>query len=90
VDWVAFDVPDASVDYVVETFDLQDTDTIMYLYDSDGERLLDWNDEAEAGTHASRLHFNPYHAGIYYVKIVPYDPTVGDCDLAYSVRVQVQ
>ena len=90
VDWVAFEVPDASQDYVIETFDLADTDTVIYLYDSDGERLLDWNDDAGLGTHASRLYFNPYHAGAFYVKIVQYDPTAGGCTTGYSVRVTVQ
>ena len=90
VDWVTFEVPDASKDYVIETFDLADADTVIYLYDSDGERLLDWNDDAGPGTHASRLLFNPYHAGAFYVKIVQYDPTAGGCATGYSVRVTVQ
>ncbi|HEC36404.1 MAG TPA: PKD domain-containing protein, partial [Anaerolineae bacterium] len=90
VDWIAFEVPDPSVDYLVETFDLNDTDTVIYLYDSDGERLLDWNDDAAPGVAASRLTFDPYHAGTFYVKIVQYDPSTGGCDQAYSVRVTAQ
>jgi len=87
VDWIAFDVLNPALDYLIETFDLSDTDTVIYLYDSDGERLLDWNDDAAPGTSASRLLFNPYHTGTFYVKIVQYDPSTGGCDQEYSVRV---
>lgn len=91
VDWVAFDVPDSSVDYVIETFDLaSNADTVIYLFDSDRERLLDWNDDAQPGVRASRLYFNPYHAGTFYVKIVHYHANVGDCDIGYSIRVAAQ
>jgi subtilisin-like proprotein convertase family protein len=91
VDWVVFDVEDAGVNYVIETFDLDPSaDTIIYLYDSDGERLLDWNDDAEPGTVASYLYFNPYHAGTFYVRVVHYDSGVEDCDTQYSIRVIAQ
>jgi uncharacterized repeat protein (TIGR01451 family) len=91
VDWIAFEVVDASVDYVIETYALSGgADTVIYLYDSDGQRLLDWNDDAEQGTVASRLHFNPYHSGPFYLKIVQYNPNLGDCDMGYSVHISPQ
>jgi hypothetical protein len=90
-DWVVFEVENVSVDYVIETFDLDsNADTVIYLYDSDGERLLDWNDEAGPGDPASRLYFGPYHAGSFYVEMRHYDPAVGACDTGYSIRVTVQ
>jgi hypothetical protein len=91
VDWIAFEVTDESVDYVIETFALAGgADTVIYLYDSDGQQLLDWNDDASSGTLASRLLFNPYHTGTFYVKIVQYDSDVGDCDVGYGARVAPQ
>jgi hypothetical protein len=91
VDWVAFDVPDASVDYAIETSDLAaTTDTVIYVYDSDQQRLLDWNDDAGPGTHASYLYFNPYHAGRYYIKVVQFDANAGGCDASYAIHVTAQ
>lgn len=89
-DWIAFTVVSDTVDYVIETFDLAGSDTVLYLYDSDGERLLDWNDDAGPGTLASRLDFNPYHAGVFYLQVVNYDPAVAGCDVRYSIRVTAQ
>jgi hypothetical protein len=89
-DWVRFDVPDPEVDYVIETLALEGADTVIYLYDSDKERLLDWNDDATQLTQASALDFNPYQAATFYLKIVNYDPEVGSCDIGYAVRVTAQ
>jgi PKD repeat protein len=89
-DWIAFDVPDAGVDYIIETFDLIGADTVVYLYDSDGVSLLDWNDDTGPTSLASYLYFNPYHAGTFYIQIVDYDPDAAGCDVAYSVRVTAQ
>jgi hypothetical protein len=91
VDWVAFDVPDSSVDYAIETSDLAaSTDTVIYVYDSDQQRLLDWNDDAGPGKHASYLYFNPYHTGRYYIKIVQFDASAGSCDASYAIHVTAQ
>jgi len=90
-DWVAFDVPDDTVDYVIETFNLVGgADTVIYLFDSDGQTLLDWNDDADPSVHASRLNFNPYHTGTFYVAVVSYDPAATGCRVGYSIRVTIQ
>jgi len=89
-DWIAFDVSDPDFDYVIETFQLEGADTVIYLYDSDGVALLDWNDDVSPSSLASYLYFNPYHAGTFYAKIVNYDPQVSGCAIAYSVRVTAQ
>jgi len=87
VDWIAFEVADANTDYVIQTLDLAGADTVIYLYDSGGERLLDWNDDASAATRASHLRFDPYHTGTFYVRIENYNPELGGCDVSYSIRV---
>jgi hypothetical protein len=89
-DWITFQVTDTNTVYIVETFDLSGADTVIYLYDSDGVRLLDWNDDAAPGSSASRLTFHPYHIGTFYVRIVNYDPSVSGCGIGYSVRVAAQ
>ena len=89
-DWITFEVTDTNAVYLIETFDLSGADTVIYLYDSDGVRLLDWNDDAAPRTTASRLTFHPYHTGTFYVRIVNYDPSVSGCDIGYSVRVAAQ
>jgi hypothetical protein len=89
-DWISFEVVDPDVDYVIETFNLIGSDTVIYLYDSNGVTLLDWNDEPNPMTWASRLDFNPFHAGTFYVKVVNYDQGVAGCGIGYSVRVTAQ
>ncbi len=87
-DWVSFTVDNFSVAYNIETLDVSDgTDTVIYLYDSDGTTLLDWNDDATPGAFVSRLRFNPYHSGTFYLQIKAYDSEVADCEAAYSLRV---
>ena len=89
VDWVAFTVSDDTLDYAIETFDLVGgADTVIYLYDSDRERLLDWNDDAGPDTRASRLTFRPYHSGTFYLKVVNYDSDVAGCAVGYAIRVR--
>jgi hypothetical protein len=90
-DWIAFVVTDDSVDYVIETFDLLGgADTVIYLVDSDGVTLLDWNDDAGPEILESYLAFDPAHPGTYYVNIDNYDPAVAGCAVGYSVRVTAQ
>jgi hypothetical protein len=88
VDWLAFAVVDEAVDYIIEAVDLAPaTDTVLYLYDSDGQQLLDWNDDRQPGEPASYLYFNPYRPATFYLKVVPYDPSVGGCQMSYGIRV---
>jgi hypothetical protein len=90
-DWVSFYVPNPGTSYVIETFDLHpDADTVVYLYDSDQKWLLDWNDDAGQGMLASYLLLNPYHAGWFYLRVVQYDPQVGECGIHYSISVTAQ
>ena len=89
-DWITFQVTNTNTVYVVETLDLSGADTVIYLYDSDGVRLLDWNDDAAPGSSASRLTFHPYHIGTFYVRIVNYAPSVSGCGIGYSIRIAAQ
>ncbi len=87
-DWVSFAVDNPGVAYNLETLDVSDgADTVIYLYDSDGLTLLDWNDDATPGAFVSHLRFNPYHSGTFYLQIKSYDVGAGDCAATYSVRV---
>jgi PKD repeat protein len=86
-DWLVFEVDSLTDTYVIETVELENADTVIYLYDTDGVRLLDWNDDRQAGTLSSRLDFAPYQTGTYYLRVVGYDPTVSGCDVRYGVRI---
>jgi hypothetical protein len=89
-DWIRFEVNELGLDYFIETLGLMGSDTVIYLYDSDGATLLDWNDDPEAGTRAARLLFKPVHTGRFYVRIVNYYPDVGGPTIGYAVRVRTQ
>ncbi|MBN2004934.1 MAG: VCBS repeat-containing protein [Anaerolineae bacterium] len=87
-DWVSFAVDNFSVAYDIETFDVSEgMDTVVYLYDSDGTTLLDWDDDVTPGAFTSHLHFQPYHSGTFYLQIKAYNPEGADCEATYSVRV---
>ena len=89
-EWTTSKISSASLTYAIETFDLVGSDTVIHVYDADGKRLLDWNDDALPGTSASRLYFNPAHTGVFYVTVANADPQAGSCWSAYSVRVTAQ
>ncbi|MBN1593205.1 MAG: PQQ-binding-like beta-propeller repeat protein, partial [Candidatus Coatesbacteria bacterium] len=83
-DWVYFDGL-AGSKYTMETSNLGDEcDTVLELYESDCETLIDSDDEGGEG-HASRLVYVPSEAGTYFVRVYPYSSETGG---TYSLSVR--
>ena len=86
VDWVSFWTP-AHRTYAIETANLgPDVDTILSLYDRDGQTLLHQNDDAGSGRE-SRIVWNFTQEGIYYVKVESFGATGSGQGTEYDLRV---
>jgi hypothetical protein len=82
-DWIKFQGT-SGLNYVIETSNLiGNTDTIIYLYDTDGETLLDYNDDYEGL--ASRITLACTHDGTYYVRVNELSENIG----VYQVAVRL-
>jgi YVTN family beta-propeller protein len=68
VDWFRIAVQ-AGTTYTITTLDLVAvTDTILHLYDSDGKRVLMFNDDYVEGSFASRIVWTAPGSGTYFVR----------------------
>jgi|GEM_PF-1392633 len=72
-DWMKFNATNGSK-YLIKTSNLTGgTDTIMYLYDTDGNTLIGYNDDTSANVDiASSIMFVPDSNGTYYVRVRNY------------------
>jgi hypothetical protein len=92
VDWVKFEAR-AGITYTIRTFDLtSSTDTTLQLHDAyrrpvtvNGNEVV--NDDYADDSLASKIIWQATADGTYYVKVSPFDPRVGGCDVCYSLRV---
>ena len=93
VDWAKFDAVTGTV-YTIRTFYLSPgNDTILGLYDADGitvtvngDEMVD--DDDPENPPASRIDWMADKGGTYYVKVSPFNPHTGGCDLGYRLRVE--
>jgi len=84
VDYVYF-TAQQGVEYTIETGNLQGgCDTIICLYDEDGEEL-DYDDDGGEG-YASRIVWSAPSSDTYYVKIEEFGATAGP-DVSYEIWV---
>jgi len=68
-DWVSFPVKAGNV-YTITTSNLIGVaDTQLWLYDSDGTTLLDFNDDYMIGSFASRIVYTATHDGTLYARV---------------------
>jgi Zn-dependent metalloprotease len=85
-DWVKFSAT-LGMDYVIETFNLgSNSDTYMYLYDTDGATLITSDDDGGSGL-ASRIAWTAPVDGTYYVRLRHYSPIASGVDTNYDLRV---
>jgi len=88
-DWWQFTVQEGAT-YTLRTFDLGNrSDTILYLYDTDCTTELAQNDDAQAGTAASRIVWEAPATGTYYAMVRHWDWQVYGADTEYTFAVQV-
>lgn len=84
-DWVSFEAQ-AGQSFDIATLELESyCDTVLKLYDGDGETLLAQDDDGGAGW-ASRLLWTSPAAGTYYLEVREYFGRTGR-DTGYAVRV---
>ncbi|TKJ30352.1 MAG: hypothetical protein CEE40_05515, partial [Chloroflexi bacterium B3_Chlor] len=85
-DWIFF-MATAGATYVIETSQLGgEMDTIIYLYDEDGEELAQ-NDDGGEESLASRITWDVNSTGILYVMIRTYWDDGAGPDMQYSISV---
>jgi fibronectin type 3 domain-containing protein len=84
-DWVVFT---AALDqyYVIETHNLGDADTILYLYDSDGTTELESDDDGSSEPLASRIEWIATSTDDFYVKAIEF---YGDGGPTYTYDINV-
>jgi hypothetical protein len=86
-DWARFDAI-GGITYTLRTTNTGGhADTVLYLYDTDGSTLIDVNDDYPGMFPASRLDWQPTTDGMYYVKVVHWDPYAYGCTTGYGLSV---
>lgn len=92
VDWVTFEAVTDTV-YSIQTSKLSEgNDTILGLYDADGIAVTvngheAVNDDDPDNPPASRIDWVAPDGGTYLVKVVPFNPSAGGCELSYDLEV---
>ncbi len=85
-DWIYFQAEE-EITYVIETSDLgTDIDTVIYLYNEDGEELAQ-NDDGGEESLASRITWSVDSTGILYVMIQSYSDDGASPNMHYSISV---
>jgi len=86
-DWMRFYAA-AGVTYTLATTNTGGhADTILYLYDTDGTTLIDFNDDYPGMWFSSRIDWQPTVSGVYYVQIDHWDPWAYGCTTEYGLSV---
>jgi cysteine peptidase C11 family protein/pre-peptidase/dockerin type I repeat protein len=84
-DWVSFEAQ-AGQSYEIATSDLaSDTDTVLRLYDTDGQTQLDQDDDSGSGW-ASKIEWTSPVSGTYYVAVTDYYGRAGP-NTGYAVGI---
>lgn len=85
-DWIYFQAEEG-ITYVIETSDLgTEMDTVIYLYNEDGEELAQ-NDDGGEESLASRITWSVDSTGIVYVMIQSYSDDGASPNMHYSISV---
>ena len=85
-DWVAFQAQ-AGQTVVIETLDLEPySDTVLRLYDRDGQTVLDYDDDSGVGW-ASRIGWTSPVSGTFYVQVSEYFGRAGP-NTGYTLRIE--
>ncbi|MBI4318450.1 MAG: pre-peptidase C-terminal domain-containing protein [Chloroflexi bacterium] len=85
-DWAKFSAT-VGMDYVIQTLNLgAGSDTILYLYDTDGSTLITSNDDGGGGR-ASRIAWTASADGTFYVRVRHYSSTASGSNTNYDLRV---
>ncbi|MEJ5312349.1 MAG: Ig-like domain-containing protein [Anaerolineae bacterium] len=86
-DWIKFYAV-AGFTYTLSTTDLGGhADTVLYLYDTDGSTIIDYNDDYWELGFSSRIDWQPGVSGMYYASVVHWDPWAYGCTTAYGLSV---
>ncbi len=86
-DYVKFDAV-AGESYVIETSDLGDeSDTYMYLYNTDGTTLITYNDDGGDEYLASKIVWTCSVSGTYYVGVEHYSYSAYGPDTNYNISI---
>jgi len=86
-DWVKFYAV-AGVTYTLLTTDLGGhADTVLYLYDTDGSTLIDYNDDYWELGYASHIDWQPDVSGMYYASVAHWDPWAYGCTTEYGFSI---
>lgn len=86
-DWLSFQAVEGTT-YVVETSNLgQEVDTIIFLYDEDGEELVQDDDSADE-PRASRMTWTADKAGGFYVMVRDYKDNKAEHDMGYDISIR--
>lgn len=87
-DWISFEVQ-PGVTYVVQTLNLgMDADTVIYLYDSQGNELA-LDDDGGEEARASRLEWTPLESGVLYVRVEDWLQNSSGPGTQYEVALSV-
>jgi hypothetical protein len=85
-DWLSLQA-EAGVTYVVETYDLEaELDTILFLYDADGEELAR-DDDGSDEPRASLVTWTAEEAGTIYILVRDYKDDRATRGMGYYVSV---
>jgi ribosomal protein S11 len=88
-DWISFEVQQG-ITYVVQTLNLGvEADTVIYLYDAQGNELA-FDDDGGEEAWASRLEWMPLESGIRYVKIEDWIQGSSGPETRYEVTLSLR
>ena len=86
-DWVKFDAVGGQR-YVLQTENVGGyADTVLYVYDTDGSTLLEYNDDFEGLGWASQVGWTAPADGTYYVMIKHWDEHAYGCETVYTISI---
>lgn len=86
-DWIKFYAV-AGFTYTLRTTDIGGhADTVLYLYDTDGNTLIDYNDDYWELGFSSRIDWQPSVTGMYYASVIHWDPWAYGCTTAYGLSI---
>ena len=87
-DWVKFSAI-AGTEYIIETSNLSiNSDTVMYLYDTDGVAQIVYNDDGGVGV-ASMIIWVAPTDGTYYVMVRHYNSATHGSTTRYDISIQI-